>query len=60
MAGKLKHMARSHRSYRSNGSEFIQFHRHAYNVMIAKEDRKPATQRLSSVLRRMIPTKKEA
>ena len=60
MAGRLKHMERSHRSYRSNGAEFVQFHRHAYNVAQRKETKKTFGQHMSALFRRMIPQQKEA
>lgn len=40
MAGRVKHMKRSHRSYGKNQSEFGRFEARAYSVKSAKKSRK--------------------
>ena len=55
MAGAVKHMERSHRSHRTNYAAFNQFHRHAFKVSNAKEQRKTLGQRLSAMVKSMLP-----
>lgn len=55
MAGRIKHMERSHRSHNKNYGMFNQFHRNAYKVSYYKNERKTVGQRLSQLLRGMMP-----
>ena len=56
MAGAVKHMKRSHRSYRASNSDvFTNFHRKAYAVKMEKESKKTFGQRLSGMFRKMLP-----
>lgn len=57
MAGAVKHMQRSHRSYRNNMNNgiFTQFHRNAYSVKQYKESRMTLGKRLSNLFRKMLP-----
>lgn len=55
MAGRIKHMERSRRSHKVNYGVFNQFHRHAYTVSNAKEQRKTLGQTLASFVKRMMP-----
>lgn len=56
MAGRVKHMERSHRSHRKNNDAvFTQFHRNAFKLADAKIKRQTIGQRLSAMLKSMMP-----
>lgn len=52
MAGRLKHMERSHRSYRQTQQYgvFNQFHRNAYRVSTYKQQKLTLGQRMAKLL----------
>lgn len=56
MAGAVKHMERSHRSYATrHQGVFNGFHRNAYKVATMKESRKTLGQRLAGVIKKVMP-----
>lgn len=65
MAGALKHMERSHRSYKNKQNAFVftQFTRKAYTNKYMrdfhKERKKTLGQRVSSLVKKLMPQKRE-
>lgn len=57
MAGRVKHMERSHRSYRNRALNGIynDFNRRAYSIKVFKENKKTVGQRFSDLFRKMLP-----
>ena len=57
MAGAVKHMERSHRSYATrHQGVFNYFHRNAYKVANLKESRKTLGQRLAGMFKKVMPS----
>lgn len=54
MAGRLKHMERSHRSHRNSkhAGIYAQFHRRAYSEKVFKESRMTLGQKLKRVVKK--------
>lgn len=50
MAGRLKHMERSHRSHRRDANVFLGFNRRAYSVAYAKQQRMTLGQKMAQML----------
>lgn len=55
MATATKHIERSRRSHKVNSSIFNDFHRNAYKVRNAKEQRKTFGEIMASALKKMMP-----
>lgn len=58
MAGRIKHMKRSHRSYGKNYSEFNRFAMRASSNKYIREQKKSISERISSLFARMFHHKK--
>lgn len=60
MAGRIKHMERSHRSHRMNEGVFNNFHRRAYEIRFTKQQRVSLAQRFASLMTPVKNTLKKA
>ena len=63
MAGRVKHMERSHRSHSNNAAVFTAFQRDAYTAQYIRNSRKEGMsigQLLSSAIRKILPSRGEA
>ncbi len=60
MSGRMKHMERSHRSYRNHDSMYRSHIAHAYSSKSMQRDRKSLSERFASIFATMMSLKKMA